>query len=97
MTAHVQDIMNLLREIGRLLSRFLTFRIPTVTKSIQIFRFFNISFLKIALINGVAIAGGLLTALCHDVIIMNEEYGYLWMNEINNGLPMPTAGVALIK
>ena len=42
----------------------------------------------VALINGHAFAGGLITAMMHDYRIMNPERGFLCMNELDFGAPL---------
>ncbi len=39
--------------------------------------------------NGHAFAGGCIFAIAHDYRIMRKERGFLCMNEIDIGLPMP--------
>ena len=47
----------------------------------------NLNVPTLAVINGHAIAGGLLMALCHDRIIMvNDNKTYLVLNELKNGI-----------
>lgn len=43
----------------------------------------------IALINGHAFAGGLMTAMMHDYRIMNPHRGFLCVNELEFGAPLP--------
>ena len=42
----------------------------------------------LALINGHAFAGGLMTAMMHDYRIMNPHKGYLCLNELDFGAPL---------
>ena len=42
----------------------------------------------VALINGHAFAGGLMTAMMHDYRIMNPHKGYLCLNEVEFGAPL---------
>lgn len=42
----------------------------------------------VALINGHAFAGGLITAMMHDYRVMNPHKGYLCMNEVDFGAPL---------
>src|SRR4051812_17623026 len=43
----------------------------------------------VALINGHAFAGGFILAMCHDYRIMNLKKGFLCMNELDFGAPLP--------
>ena len=49
----------------------------------------------IALINGHAFAGGLMTAMMHDYRLMNPHKGYLCLNELDLGVGLrpPMAGI----
>ncbi|EXJ92737.1 hypothetical protein A1O3_01289 [Capronia epimyces CBS 606.96] len=53
----------------------------------------------IALLNGHAFAGGLMTALMHDYRIMNPHKGFLCLNELDFGAPLqpPMASVFRVK
>ena len=51
----------------------------------------------IALINGHAFAGALMTAVAHDYRIMNPERGYLCLNEVDFGAPLRPAMAGLFK
>jgi Delta3-Delta2-enoyl-CoA isomerase len=53
----------------------------------------------IALINGHAFAGGLMTAMMHDYRIMNPHRGFLCLNELDFGAPLrpPMASVFRVK
>ena len=42
----------------------------------------------IALINGHAFAGGLMTAMMHDYRLMNPDRGFLCLNELDFGAPL---------
>lgn len=43
----------------------------------------------VALINGHAFAGGAVTSLCHDHVIMNSDRGWWCLNEVHINLPFP--------
>ena len=49
-----------------------------------------------AVINGYAVAGGLIFALAHDFRIIHED-GKVGLAEIKNGFPLMSGYVALIK
>lgn len=53
----------------------------------------------IALINGHAYAGGLMTAMMHDYRIMNPHKGFLCLNELDFGAPLtsPMASIFRVK
>lgn len=53
----------------------------------------------IALINGHAFAGGLMTAMMHDYRIMNPHKGFLCLNELDFGAPLtsPMASIFRVK
>jgi enoyl-CoA hydratase/carnithine racemase len=48
-------------------------------------------------INGHAFGAGFMLALCHDVRIMRADRGYLCANEIQLGMAIPTAELALFR
>jgi enoyl-CoA hydratase/carnithine racemase len=48
-------------------------------------------------INGHGFGAGFMTALCHDVRIMRADRGYLCANEIQIGLSIPDAELALFR
>ena len=53
----------------------------------------------VALINGHAFAGGLMTAMMHDYRIMNPHKGFLCLNELDFGAPLksPMASIFRVK
>lgn len=53
----------------------------------------------IAVINGHAFAGGLMTAMMHDYRIMNPHKGFLCLNELDFGAPLkpPMASIFRVK
>lgn len=53
----------------------------------------------IALLNGHAFAGGLMTAMMHDYRIMNPHKGFLCLNELDFGAPLrpPMASIFRVK
>lgn len=51
----------------------------------------------IAAINGHAIAGGCLLALCADWKILGRDGAKMGLNEINLGLPLPQAGLEIAR
>jgi Delta3-Delta2-enoyl-CoA isomerase len=53
----------------------------------------------VALINGHAFAGGLMTAMMHDYRIMNPHKGFLCLNELDFGSPLtpPMASIFRVK
>ncbi len=53
----------------------------------------------IALINGHAFAGGLMTAMMHDYRIMNPHKGFVCLNELDFGAPLrpPMASIFRVK
>jgi len=48
-------------------------------------------------VNGHAFGAGLMLALCHDVRFMREDRGYLCANEIQIGMAIPAAELALFR
>ena len=50
--------------------------------------FFSYPMPTLALINGHAFAGGLMTAMMHDYRIMNPHKGYVCLNELDFGAPL---------
>lgn len=51
----------------------------------------------IALLNGHAFAGGLMTAMHHDYRIMNPAKGYICLNELDFGVPLTPAMSAIFR
>ena len=51
----------------------------------------------IALINGHAFAAGLMTAMMHDYRIMNPHRGYLCVNELEFGAPLPAPMASIFR
>lgn len=51
----------------------------------------------IALLNGHAFAGGLMTAMHHDYRIMNPAKGFLCLNELDFGVPLTPAMSAIFR
>jgi Delta3-Delta2-enoyl-CoA isomerase len=51
----------------------------------------------IALINGHAFAGGLMTAMMHDYRVMNPERGFLCLNELDFGAPLRPAMASIFR
>lgn len=53
----------------------------------------------LALVNGHAFAGGLMTAMMHDYRIMNPHKGFLCLNELDFGAPLrpPMASIFRVK
>lgn len=51
----------------------------------------------IALINGHAFAGGLMTAMMHDYRIMNPHRGFLCINELEFGAPLPAPMASIFR
>lgn len=51
----------------------------------------------IALLNGHAFAGGLMTAMHHDYRIMNPSKGYICLNELDFGVPLMPAMSAIFR
>lgn len=51
----------------------------------------------IALINGHAFAGGLMTAMMHDYRIMNPHRGFVCVNELEFGAPLPAPMAAIFR
>ena len=47
--------------------------------------------------NGYAIAGGCMLAMCHDFRIMREDMGYVTMNEIDLGIPITPGMNAVVQ
>ncbi|KAJ2895096.1 putative enoyl- hydratase isomerase family protein [Zalerion maritima] len=62
-------------------------------------RFLTYPMPTIALINGHAFAGGLMTAMHHDYRIFNPKKGFLCLNELEFGAPLkaPMSGIFRIK
>lgn len=48
-------------------------------------------------INGHGFGAGFMMALCHDVRLMREDRGYLCANEIQLGIAIPDAELALFR
>lgn len=51
----------------------------------------------IALINGHAFAGGLMTAMMHDYHIMNPHRGFICINELEFGAPLPAPMASIFR
>lgn len=51
----------------------------------------------IAAINGHAFAGGLIFAMCHDYRVGNQDKGFLCLNEIHLGVPIPQGVLHLVS
>lgn len=51
----------------------------------------------IALVNGHAFAGGLMTAMMHDYRIMNPHRGFLCVNELEFGAPLPAPMASIFR
>ncbi|KKY27054.1 putative enoyl hydratase isomerase family protein [Phaeomoniella chlamydospora] len=51
----------------------------------------------VALINGHAFAGGLMTAMMHDYRIMNPHKGFVCLNELDFGAPLRPAMASIFK
>lgn len=51
----------------------------------------------IALINGHAFAGGLMTAMMHDYRIMNPHRGFVCVNELEFGAPLPAPMASIFR
>ena len=51
----------------------------------------------VAVMNGHSYAGGLFLALLHDFRIMNANYGYACLSEVNIGVPIPEGFAAIAK
>jgi Delta3-Delta2-enoyl-CoA isomerase len=51
----------------------------------------------IALINGHAFAGGLMTAMMHDYRLMNPHKGFLCLNELDFGAPLSPAMASIFR
>ncbi|RMD43466.1 hypothetical protein DV735_g1652, partial [Chaetothyriales sp. CBS 134920] len=51
----------------------------------------------VALINGHAFAGGLMTTMMHDYRIMNPDKGFLCVNELEFGAPLPPPMATIFK
>jgi Delta3-Delta2-enoyl-CoA isomerase len=62
-------------------------------------RLLTYSMPTIALINGHAFAGGLMTAMMHDYRIMNPHKGFVCLNELDFGAPLrpPMASIFRVK
>ncbi|PVU91275.1 hypothetical protein BB559_004204 [Furculomyces boomerangus] len=60
-------------------------------------RLMNFRLPTIAAINGHAFAGGCLLAFAHDYIVMNSERGFICMNEIDIGFPLPPGSPEVLK
>lgn len=52
---------------------------------------------SVCAVNGHGFGAGFMLALCHDVRIMREDRGYLCANEIEIGLTIPDAELALFR
>jgi len=51
----------------------------------------------VALVNGYAIAGGLMLAMAHDFRIMRSDFGHVAMNEIDLGIPITPGMNAVVQ
>ncbi|KIX09538.1 uncharacterized protein Z518_00618 [Rhinocladiella mackenziei CBS 650.93] len=51
----------------------------------------------VALVNGHAFAGGLMTAMMHDYRIMNPHKGFLCLNELDFGAPLQPAMASVFR
>lgn len=51
----------------------------------------------VAAINGHAFGAGLMLAMCHDVRVMREDRGFLCANELDLGMAIPHAELALFR
>ncbi len=51
----------------------------------------------VAVINGHAFAAGLMTAMMHDYRLMNPHRGFLCLNELEFGAPMPSAMASIFR
>lgn len=51
----------------------------------------------IALVNGHAFAGGFMTAMMHDYRIMNPHRGFLCVNELEFGAPLPATMASIFR
>lgn len=51
----------------------------------------------IALVNGHAFAAGFTFSLCHDIRVMNPKKGFMCMNEVEFGAPMPTPMMSILR
>ncbi|KAL5732198.1 hypothetical protein ACHQM5_004845 [Ranunculus cassubicifolius] len=52
---------------------------------------------SIAIIRGHAVGAGCIFALAHDYRIMNSRRGYIFMNEVELGLPLTPGNVAVLR
>ena len=50
-----------------------------------------------AVLNGSAIAGGLLLGFCHDFRTMKHDKAYVCLSEINLGMSIPTGMTSVIR
>ncbi|KAK1326538.1 hypothetical protein QJS10_CPA01g01806 [Acorus calamus] len=51
----------------------------------------------IAAVTGHAAAAGFLLALCHDHILMRSDRGFLYMTELDIGLPLPESFMGVLR
>lgn len=51
----------------------------------------------VALMNGHAFAGGLMTAMMHDYRIMNPHRGFICINELEFGAPLPAPMASIFR
>ncbi|KAK1285717.1 hypothetical protein QJS10_CPB20g01689 [Acorus calamus] len=51
----------------------------------------------IAAVTGHAAAAGFALAVCHDYVLMRKDKGFLYMSEIDLGLPLPGYFMALLR
>ncbi len=60
-------------------------------------RFITLPVPTICAINGHAFGAGFMVALCHDIRIMREDRGFMCANEMQIGLRIPSAELALFR
>lgn len=60
-------------------------------------RFITLPVPTICAINGHAFGAGFMVALCHDIRIMREDRGFICANEMQIGLRIPSAELALFR
>ena len=51
----------------------------------------------VALINGHAFAGGIMTAMMHDYRLMNPQRGFVCVNELEFGAPLPPPMASIFR
>jgi Delta3-Delta2-enoyl-CoA isomerase len=85
------DLGDLINEFSKLLGRMLVFPLPTVSHLV-------IPDIKIAVINGICMAGGFTFALAHDYRFMTtDDKGFVCLNEVDMGTNLPHAMNACAK